>query len=307
MDVSSRPTLGLALSGGGNRSTFYIGFLEVLAEAEFKVDYIAACSGGSLVAAAYACGTLPEFKEAILRLTKDGLKAFFTKSANGGGLYSMDLLEEEIRRYTKGLNFEEVRPFMGFVAVDIETGEKIVLSMGDIARAVRISCTLPGIFEPIKWGGKTLVDGGLLSMTPGDVVRQAGVDMSVGVNMRGTKHIFTDNQIAAKKIFNFLKKVLLIEEVEDLLGNLIKPEDDDISKNPKLFSVLGKSLDLAIMANKAQPTHAEDCDLMITPDIPPLKRNDFTPEWLRYYYEAGRETAINNLPKLKKLIQQKTS
>ena len=65
MQKSSAPTLGLALSGSGNRTTFYIGFLEVLTESGIKVDDISACSGGCWVAAAFACGTLPEFKKII--------------------------------------------------------------------------------------------------------------------------------------------------------------------------------------------------------------------------------------------------
>ena len=47
MQKSEKPTLGLALSGSGDRTTFYIGFLEVLDEAGIKIDYISACSGGS--------------------------------------------------------------------------------------------------------------------------------------------------------------------------------------------------------------------------------------------------------------------
>lgn len=306
MDQTGRTTLGLALSGGGNRSTFYVGFLEVFQEAGVKIDYIAACSGGSLVAAAFVCGTLPEFKKEILRLDKDSLKTYFTKGAGQGGLYSLDLLEEKIREFTGGRHFEDIRPLMGFVAADIETGEKIVLSMGDIARAARISCTIPGIFEPVKWGGRTLVDGGLLSMVPGDVLKSASMDFSVGVNMRGTRHIFTEKQIAAKRIFNFLKKILLVDEIEDAVGAFIKPEDDDFEKNPKLFSVLGKSLDLAILANRTNNEPAEACDYTITPKIPKLKNGNFSSQWLEFYYREGRKSALEHLPIIKKLIAEKT-
>jgi NTE family protein len=264
MEKKSSPTIGLALSGGGNRSSFYIGFLEVLQEKGIRLDYITACSGGSLAAAAFACGTLPEFKQKVFGLGKETLKTYFSRSNSKGGIFSIDLLEEEIRNFTKGLTFEEVRPLMGFVAVDIENGEKVLLCMGDIARAARISCTIPGVFDPVKWGGKTLVDGGLLTMVPGDFLHQAKMDITVGINIRGTKHIFLGSQITAKKIYNFIKKVLFIEELESLFDGLFKMEETNFERQQNFFQVVGKSMDLAIKANQKNTEDEEACDLVIT-------------------------------------------
>lgn len=302
-NTNMRPKIGLALSGSGNRSPFYIGFLEYLSEQNVTVDYITACSGGSLVAAAYACGTLPEFKKLILSLTPESIKVYMARST-GGGFYNIDLLEEAIRTFTKGMNFEEVRPLMGFVAVDIENGEKVLLCMGDIARAARISCTLPGVFEPVQWGGKTLIDGGLLTMVPGDFLKQAGMDVTIGVNMRGTKHIFTENQISAKKFFNLLKKIFLIDNLENILHNIFTEEPEGLKK-PRMFEVIGKSLDLAIEANKKQSNAEESCDLMIYPEIPKFKKNEFSPETNLYFYERGREVAGEYIERIKQLINKK--
>jgi predicted acylesterase/phospholipase RssA len=304
MQTSAKKTLGLALSGSGNRSTFYIGFLEGLEESGIKPDYIAASSGGSLVAAAYACGTLPEFKERILSMTKETLRTYLVKSS-GGGLFGLGLLEEEIRKYTKGLRFEEVRPLMGFVAVDIENGEKVLMSMGDIAHAACVSCALPGVFDPEKWGGKTLIDGGLLITVPTEYLKLAGMDISVGINMRGTRHIFTQKQLTARRIYNFIKKIFFIDEFNEFFDNWPPVFDADIQHKPKLFSVIGKSLDLAIAANKIDDHAEELCDLMITPDIPTFKRNSFTSESLKFYSEAGRKAAKQYAPVIWELMQKK--
>lgn len=306
MEKKPSPTIGLALSGGGNRSSFYIGFLEVLQEKGIRLDYITACSGGSLAAAAFACGTLPEFKQKVFGLGRKTLKTYFSRSNSKGGIFSIDLLEEEIRNFTKGLTFEEVRPLMGFVAVDIENGEKVLLCMGDIARAARISCTIPGVFDPVKWGGKTLVDGGLLTMVPGDFLRQANIDISIGVNMRGTKHIFLDSQITAKKIYNFIKKVLFIEELESLFGGLFRMEDAEFERQQNFFQVVGKSMDLAIKANKTNYEREEACDLLITPNLPRLKQSKFTRESVKYYYEMGRKIAEDYVPKIRELVKAKS-
>ncbi len=300
---NTRPKVGLALSGSGNRSAFYIGFLEYLGEQNVPIDYITACSGGSLVTAAFACGTLPEFKKLILSLTPDSFKNYMKRS-NGGGVFNIDQLEEAIRTFTKGMNFEEIRPLMGFVAVNIKNGEKVLLCMGDIARSARISCTLPGIFEPVVWGGKTLVDGGLLTIVPGDFLHQAGMDVTIGVNVRGTKHIFSENQISAKKIYNLLKKIFLVDNIENILHNIFS-DDPSAPKKPGMFEVVGKSLDLAIEANKKNTDSEESCDLMIYPDFPKFKKNEFSPESNEYYYKRGRQVAEENLPKILKLINNK--
>lgn len=299
---SRKKTFGLALSGSGNRSSFYIGFLEVLEEQGLRPDYISVCSGGSLVAAAYACGSLSEFRDRVLSLSKEDLKSLMKKS-DGGGYYSLDLVEEEMRKYTKGLKFEEVRPLMSFSCVDVETGEKVLLQMGDIARAARISCTLPGIFEPVIWGGRTLVDGGLLTIIPTESLRDAGVDVVVGVTLRGTKHIFTPKQLTVRKIYNLLKKIFFVEEINDIFDWFVSliPEAENKEPRPRLFSVLGKSLDIALAAQKLESVEPP-CDMVIQPKLGKYRRSEFSTETIRRFYELGRQTALENSAKIKELL-----
>lgn len=299
--------VGLGLSGSGNRSSFYIGFLEVLLEKRISIDFISACSGGSLVAAAFACGTLNEFKKMVLLLDKKQIKSFFIKGG-AGGLYSLDYLEEVMRQYTKGLTFEEVKPQMSFGAVNIDTGEKVDLCMGDIARAARISCTLPGIFEPILWGGKALVDGGLLTSVPTESLKTVGADIIVGVNMRGTKHIFTNGQITLKRLFNGFKKILFLDELENAVNNLFKTNEssDWAKKQPKIFEVLGKSLDVAIKAEKESLKEPEP-DLLIIPDFGYYERRDYSTGAIKRFYQHGRECGEKYAEKISKLIEEKNN
>ena len=305
MQHSFRPKIGLALSGSGDRSTFYIGFLERLKELNVPIDYITACSGGSLVASAYACGTLANFKKLALSLTDESLKSFLVKGKTRGGLYSLDIVEERLREFTGGKTFEEVRPIMSFITVDIETGEQIYLCMGDIAKAARISCTLPGAFEPVKWGSRTLVDGGLLSFIPLDELKRFPVDITIGVNMRGTRHIFTQRQINLKKVLNILGRVLFVGEMKGLVKGLIENEDEEINfeKNPRTISVLNKSLNLAIAAQKTDGQADLSCDLMIAPKVPRVGKNLL--DHLAPYYEIGRRCAEENAPKILELIKAK--
>ncbi|MBI3231594.1 MAG: patatin-like phospholipase family protein [Candidatus Doudnabacteria bacterium] len=304
--MNKRPTFGLALSGSGNRTTFYIGFLEVLDEAGIKIDYISACSGGCVVAAAYACGALKRLKTFALTSGKEAVNRLIRR-AESGGIYSLDLVEEEIRKYIGSKKFEDVALKMVFAATDIENGEKIYLCMGDIARAARISCTVPGLFAPVKWGNKVLVDGGLLTLIPVNILKTWDTDIIVGINMRATKHIFTSGQINLKKIYNVIKKMLFFEELEDLLKGLFKAEgQSDPFKTPGLMEVWAKSLDLAILANKENKDESLDCDLIIKPDFQQHKRTEINPKAMLDFYQMGVKTANWYLPKIKQLIENKS-
>lgn len=299
----SRPTIGLALSGSGNRTTFYIGFLEVLQEHNITIDYLSASSGGSLVAAAYACGSLPELKKFALALTNESIKKYIIRGSKKGGLYSLDAWEDQMRVFTKGLNFEDVRPHMAFSAVDIENAEQINICMGDIARAARISCTLPGVFEPTKWGNRVLVDGGLLTQVPLSALKQFPVDISIGVNMSGIKHIFSPGQIALRKIFNSFKRVLFIDNFFYIMRGLLPERELNKEENPSMLSVLGKSLDLAIEANQKETTDDLTCDYLINSE-PLLLKTDIK-TLFNLYYEKGRKCAQEHMPKIQGLIANK--
>lgn len=320
MPNNERPTIGLALAGASSRSVFYIGFLEVLAEQNFKVDYISALSGGAIIAASYACGTLPEIKKLALGMNKELVFSLIEESKGRGGLYHLDKVEEIVREYTRNLRFEDVHPRLGFIATDLTAGQPVVLEMGDIARAICASCALPFIFEPVPWGNKMLVDGGIVSVVPGPAARQAGMDIVVGLNLRNKMHVFSSWQIAASRFVNFIKRIFFLDQAAHLWQKFISNldffdtysplVDDAVLRRPGIFSVLGRSVDLAIAAQKKHnPKNSDyECDMMIIPDI-------HIPFWKKYLffhftdfsnvenlYLLGRETAMENLPKMQELI-----
>lgn len=82
-----------------------------------------------------------------------------------------------------GKRFEDLPIPFAAVAVDISTGEEVVLRDGSVAEAVRADSSIPGIFEPTVIGGRYLVDGGLLNNLPADVARRLGADVVVAVDL----------------------------------------------------------------------------------------------------------------------------
>lgn len=323
---AQRPKVGLALVGASTKAIFYVGFLEALQQERVAIDLIAATSSGAIVAAAYACGTLSELREFGLNLDRKLLSGYLERNRLKGGLYSMDKMEAEIRKlFTRGLRFEEVRPHLAFVAADLEKSEQVVLRMGDIARAVRISCTLPGIFQPVTWGNRTLIDGGLLNIIPADVARDMGMDIVIGVDMKGSRYIFGNQIINLRRAANFLKNVLHLRKAGSIAEKFERLVDESGLVNffslkglnnweerisqPGIFTVLGKSLDLSIQGrnNYLSNPGKYKCDILVSPEI---RRAgilsglaDFSQS--AKLYKLGREYGKRFAPKIMKLIEEK--
>jgi NTE family protein len=100
-----------------------------------------------------------------------------------------DKLENLLNRHIKGEKFKDLSiPFQA-VAVDITRGIPVILKSGDVAKAVRASCSIPGIFEPVKLDGRILVDGGVMNNVPADVVRNMGADLVLAVDLNSHQNI----------------------------------------------------------------------------------------------------------------------
>jgi NTE family protein len=324
MNEKNRPRIGLAFSGASSRSVFYIGFLEILREYKVPIDYIAATSGSAIVAAAYACGSLEQLKQRALHMNKEFLYSMVENSRGKGGIYNMRKVEEELRVYTRNQTFEDVKPLMGFVVTDLSRGEELVLSMGDIAKAACATCTLPGIFQPMQWGNRMLVDGGIVNTVPGNVVQQAGMDVVIGIHLDTTPQIFSGWHILVRRLYNAFRRIFFVDQASRLwqrLGTLVEDSNyfyysplvnqlEARSDYSSMFSVLGRSIDLAISARKHHdPNSNFGCDLVIRPKIPNIskwRRNlflyftDFSHS--NTFYELGREAALDNLPKIWQMI-----
>ncbi len=318
--------LGLALSGAAARSVFYIGFLEVLTENNIEIDYISANSGSCVVASAFACGTLDELKRQVFDLNKEFLYSIVQRSKVKGGIYSMEKVEEELRKYTKDLRFEDVKPAMGFVCVNINNGEEVILSMGEIAKAICASSAIPGIFKPMRWGRWDLVDGGLLNPIPGRAAKEAGCEVVVGLYVASREYVFSGFEIGIKKIADFVYRILAIDTAKRAFNSALRvleknsyfgyfldfEESNQQLHVPGMFEVLGKAIDIAVQAEKNNQTDPNfGCDFVIKPPLA------YVPIWKRIFYlwfadlngtqalyEQGRATAEKNLPKIKQLIGQ---
>lgn len=176
-----RKKVGLALSGGSVRGAAHLGVLEVLEREDIRPDFVAGVSAGSAVGAAYCAGLdLEEIKRIALGLQWRKLGRVTRPRL---GILDGRRLEQYVEEVIGPLQFDELEIPFAAVAVDIVRGELVVLKEGLVARAVRASCALPGLFTPVEMGEKMLVDGGVLNNLPVSTVRDMGADYVIAVDL----------------------------------------------------------------------------------------------------------------------------
>lgn len=185
MRNSDSRRIGLALGGGAARGLAHIGVLKVLEEEDITVHYVAGTSAGSLIGSLFCSGlNWQKIKETAQHINWGDLVSPTWPTL---GIVNSDKLEKTLNESLRKTSFEELPTPFRAVAVDIASGEEVVLRSGSVARAVRASCSIPGIFEPTELEGRLLVDGGLVNDVPTDVVKDMGADFVMGVDLNADR------------------------------------------------------------------------------------------------------------------------
>lgn len=175
------PRIGLALGGGAARGFAHIGVLQVLEENGIKPDVIVGTSAGSVVAALYASGKSPtELGHMAMTLDESTITDWVFP---GRSLLKGEALAKFVRTSTGGRSIEAMRPPLGIVATDLQSGQPILFRRGDPGAAVRASSAVPAVFSPVKIGGREYIDGGAVSPVPVRYARQMGADVIIAVDI----------------------------------------------------------------------------------------------------------------------------
>lgn len=276
------PRLGLALGGGGARGGIHIGVLKVLDEAGIPVSFVAGTSIGALVGAFYALSLSGRKLEERLNsyLSSDTFRrARFNLMAQADGLKDAPLFSriasfikkefllamaltrphlipreqflENLAYFLPDVRMEGTRIPFAATATDLETGEAVLIKEGSLRDAVYASCTYPGVVEAVRFGGRLLVDGGVVAMVPVEAVKSLGADLVLAVNV----------------------EKCIGEDVEGLSGIEVLFRADDI------------------MAAELTRIQTQKADILIHPGVGNIKWYDFQrmPQYVAVGEKAARE------------------
>ncbi|MGL4729632.1 MAG: patatin-like phospholipase family protein [Bosea sp. (in: a-proteobacteria)] len=180
-----RPKLGLALGGGAARGWAHIGVLQVLDEAGIKIDILAGTSIGSVVGGCHAGGKLAELETFERSLTKRRVIGLMDFHIGGSGLISGGRLKRLLDRDLGSTRIEQLPHRYVAIATELGSGHEIWLTEGSVVEAMRASYALPGVFDPVRLGGRWLMDGALVNPVPVTAARALGADVVVCVNLNG--------------------------------------------------------------------------------------------------------------------------
>ena len=262
--------VGLALSGGAARGLAHVGVLRVLQKEGIPIDLIAGTSAGAVIGAGYA------WDQDIVRVTREALDADWKKMAPlidlslpKSGFIKGKKVQELIAGYVGGnISFSDLKIPFACVATDIDTGEEIVIDSGPLPEALRASISVPGIFTVVRYEGRYLVDGGLTTPVPVEVVRDMGADFIIAVNVN--------------------------PDVTDRLG---KTSQKRVAarKEPNIFQIMMQSV--YITTYSVARSSLENADIVIEPELAHIGAGDF--QKARELINRGRQAAEEAVPEIK--------
>src|ERR1700675_296671 len=248
-DPRERPRVGLALAGGFARGIAHLGVLRVLREAGIPIDCVAGPSVGALIAVGYCAGSSLE------DMARVGASTSFTDfgrwTPSWLGLATNQRMEKYLARFTPAKTFEELYTPLAIATTDITAGVSVYYSHGPIAPALRASCAYPGLFVPIQFEGRTLVDGFLTAPVPIEGVLLLGADVVIAVYLESGNveepRTFTD---VLSRSFNIIQRHgdLAWRTQADII---IEPDVkqfvwDDFTKTPEMVAA-GEAAALAAL------------------------------------------------------------
>ncbi len=239
--------IGLALGGGAARGFAHIGVIKALEAQGIYPEIVVGTSAGSVVGALYAAGNngfalqriAMEMDEATI---SDWALPLFGKSS---GVLKGEALQNYVNRAVRNVPMEKLKIAFGAVATDLNNGQPILFQRGNTGQAVRASSSVPSVFQPVKIGDRSYVDGGLVAPVPVRFVREMGADFIIAVNISTQ----TDAQAAASSV-----EVLL--QTFSIMGqrlNHYELKDADVVIQPSLPKMGGGDFNgrnLAILAGE---------------------------------------------------------
>lgn len=248
--------VALVLSSGGPRGWAYIGAIEELESRGYNITSIAGTSIGSLIGGIYAAGKLAEVKEWLFSLDAWKVFSLMDISISMNHLVKGDKVMEALKEIVPDIDIEHLNIPYRAVAADLYTGEEVVFDRGPLFDAVRASISIPSLFRPVKYGFRTLVDGGIVNTMPIDKVVRNGQDILVAfdVNDVDVEHI---RQLVIEEAHKEEDRIRSEKALDAETSNVLKSIRSNTSLTFRDKLILAKDQGVKILSHKMNSEEEE--------------------------------------------------
>lgn len=265
--MSKRKKIGLALGSGAYRGFAHIGVIRSFEKHGIPIDYLSGSSIGAWIAAYYALfQDTTALEDDLTKNSRENMSLLLDFNWSGG-LIGGNKFTKYLDKKLQGHSFAETNIPLRIVATDLRTARPYIFSRGNLATAVRASTSVPIVFKPIEHDSCLLADGGMSNPVPGDLVREMGADVVIGVNL------YHQNEFRRDRL--------------------------------NLSQLLVRST--AIMLHNLADASLDVCDAIISPDLSVFGPKSslakyFDQKMAREMIKTGYDAAESIIPHIKKLL-----
>jgi len=172
---------GVSFGGGCLRGVAHIGALKEILSHDISVTHVAGTSAGAVIAGLFACGMRPDqMADAVESLS---IRKHLDIGFNRKGWLKGDRFYQTLLKLTDGKYFSDLDIPLAVVCVDLHSRSLTIIKEGEVAKALRASIAIPGVFSPVEMGSKLLVDGYILNNNPADVVKAMGARHCIAIRV----------------------------------------------------------------------------------------------------------------------------
>ena len=303
--------VGLVLGSGSSRGWAHIGVIEALQDAGIPVHLVTGCSVGAFIGAIFTSGGLEQLKRYVIEMDGESMFSFSDLSFISPGLLDGDKKVKELFcMHSDKKDFSELEIPLKVVAVDMHSGDRVILDSGDLVKALRASMSYPGIFAPVRHKNRWLVDGGVLDPVPVGVARTMGADIVIAVNLDSDlisrrRHQKTDAvpEIKPPPISNeFLKNLAArYESAEKAIRERLELQEKKEEKPPGIPQAINASIQLMQQRITRVNFAVNPPDILITPRLGDLKMFDY--DQVEHAIEEGYIAARNKVNDIKMMLE----
>ncbi len=184
-DLKPNPLIGLALGSGLAHGFAHIGAIRALERHGIKPGIVTGTSIGAMVGACYLAGKLDVFEDWALGLTRRKVFGYLDFKVRSAGLIGGNRLTAVLKEHFDGMKLDDLPlPFIA-VGADLVTGHEVWMRRGDFIDAIRASFALPGVFPPVTFNNRRLVDGALVNPVPISPCIALGARVTIAVDLNG--------------------------------------------------------------------------------------------------------------------------